>query len=62
LLKTLVAAVQATNLVDPLNSAPSITVFAPTVHGNPVLCGNIPTKNATVFVIGKVLTPGTNKS
>jgi uncharacterized surface protein with fasciclin (FAS1) repeats len=129
LLKTLVAAVQATNLVDPLNSAPSITVFAPadaaftalgadkvaalvkdpatlapilkyhvvptrydakgliaagsvptldgdtagtlkiggtadapTVNGNPVLCGNIPTKNATVFVIGKVLTPGTNKS
>jgi uncharacterized surface protein with fasciclin (FAS1) repeats len=129
LLTTLVAAVKATNLVDPLNSAPAITVFAPadaaftalgadkvtalvkdpaalapilkyhvvptrydakglvaagtvatldgdaggmlkiggtadapTVNGNPVLCGNIPTKNATVFVIGKVLTPGTNKS
>jgi uncharacterized surface protein with fasciclin (FAS1) repeats len=38
------------------------TADAPTVNGNPVLCGNIPTKNATVFVIGKVLTPGTNKS
>jgi uncharacterized surface protein with fasciclin (FAS1) repeats len=129
LLTTLVAAVKATNLVDPLNSAPAITVFAPadaaftalgadkvaalvkdpatlapilkyhvvptrydakglvaagsvptldgdtggmlkiggtatapTVNGEPVLCGNIPTKNATVFVIGKVLTPGTNKS
>ncbi|MFD8497134.1 fasciclin domain-containing protein [Amycolatopsis sp. NPDC059657] len=128
LLKKLVAAVTAANLVDPLNSAPGITVFAPaddafkalgdakftelannpaklapilkyhvaskrydakgladevsidtldteggplkiegsgeniTVNGNPILCGNIPTKNATVFVIGKVLTPGTNKS
>jgi len=30
-----------------------------TVNGVPVLCGNIPTKNATLFVIGKVLTPGT---
>jgi uncharacterized surface protein with fasciclin (FAS1) repeats len=38
------------------------TADAPTVNGNPVLCGNIPTKNATVFVIGKVLTPGANKS
>lgn len=28
-----------------------------TVNGAPVLCGNIPTKNATVFVIGEVLTP-----
>jgi len=28
-----------------------------TVNGAPVLCGNIPTKNATVFVIGKVLSP-----
>lgn len=28
-----------------------------TVNGAPVLCGNVPTKNATVFVIGKVLTP-----
>lgn len=128
LLTKLVAAVGAASLVDPLNSAPAITVFAPdddafkalgdqafndlakdptklapilkyhvatqrydakgleaartietlnadggplkiegsgesmTVNGNPVLCGNIPTKNATVFVIGKVLTPGTNKS
>jgi uncharacterized surface protein with fasciclin (FAS1) repeats len=128
LLTKLVAAVKATNLVDPLNSAAAITVFAPadaafnalpagefdklasdpatlapilqyhvvptrydakglvaagsvptldtaggmlkiggtaaapTVNGNPVLCGNIPTKNATVFVIGAVLTPGTNKS
>ncbi|MFI5605680.1 fasciclin domain-containing protein [Amycolatopsis sp. NPDC051903] len=33
-----------------------------TVNGAKVLCGNIPTKNATVFVIDKVLTPGTNKS
>ncbi|MBB5954719.1 putative surface protein with fasciclin (FAS1) repeats [Saccharothrix tamanrassetensis] len=30
---------------------------AMTVNGAPVLCGNVPTKNATVFVIGKVLTP-----
>ncbi|MEU0530277.1 fasciclin domain-containing protein [Amycolatopsis tolypomycina] len=29
------------------------------VNGVPVLCGNIPTKNATLFVIGQVLTPGT---
>ncbi|GHF50431.1 fasciclin [Amycolatopsis bartoniae] len=34
---------------------------AMTVNGAKVLCGNIPTKNATVFVIDKVLTPGTNK-
>ena len=33
-----------------------------TVNGAKILCGNIPTKNATVFVIDKVLTPGTNKS
>lgn len=33
------------------------TSTAPTVNGAPVLCGNIPTKNATVFVIGQVLTP-----
>ena len=32
-----------------------------TVNGAKVLCGNIPTKNATVFVIDEVLTPGTNK-
>jgi uncharacterized surface protein with fasciclin (FAS1) repeats len=31
------------------------TATAPTVDGVPVLCGNIPTKNATVFVIGQVL-------
>ncbi|WP_206790865.1 fasciclin domain-containing protein [Amycolatopsis sp. MtRt-6] len=31
-----------------------------TVNGVPVLCGNIPAKNATLFVIGTVLTPGTN--
>lgn len=126
LLTKLVAAVKATNLVDTLNSQPSITVFAPadpafaalgakfdelaakpdqlapilqyhvlgqrydrdgllrlgsveslntaggplkiegsgdnvTVNGAKVLCGNIPTKNATVFVIDRVLTPGTNK-
>ncbi len=127
LLTKLVAAVKATNLVDTLNSAPAITVFAPadpafaalgdakfaelagkpaelspilqyhvvgkrydakglesagmldslnaaggqlkiegtgdnmTVNGAKILCGNIPTKNATVFVIDKVLTPGTNK-
>jgi len=128
LLTKLVAAVKATNLVDPLNSSPSITVFAPaddafaalgdakfqelaskpdtlapilkyhvlgkrydakgleaakmadtldtdggqlkfegtgdnlTVNGAKILCGNIPTANATVFVIDKVLTPGTNKN
>lgn len=127
LLTKLVAAVKATNLVDTLNSAEAITVFAPadpafaalgdakfaelagkpdqlapilqyhvvgkrydakglaaagsltsldttagtlkiegsgdnlTVNGAKILCGNIPTKNATVFVIDKVLTPGTNK-
>jgi uncharacterized surface protein with fasciclin (FAS1) repeats len=33
------------------------TPTAPTINGAPVLCGNIPTKNATVFVIGQVLTP-----
>ncbi|MFF1610708.1 fasciclin domain-containing protein [Amycolatopsis sp. NPDC058278] len=32
-----------------------------TINGAKVLCGNIPTKNATVFVIDKVLTPGTNQ-
>ncbi|KAA9155424.1 fasciclin domain-containing protein [Amycolatopsis acidicola] len=32
-----------------------------TVNGAKVLCGNIPTKNATVFVIDTVLTPGTNQ-
>jgi uncharacterized surface protein with fasciclin (FAS1) repeats len=31
------------------------TAVAPTVNGAPVVCGNIPTKNATVFVIGQVL-------
>ncbi len=31
------------------------TSAAPTVNGATVLCGNIPTKNATVFVIGQVL-------
>jgi len=33
------------------------TPAAPTVDGAPVLCGNIPTKNATVFIIGQVLSP-----
>ncbi len=33
------------------------TAAAPTVNGAQVLCGNIPTKNATVFVIGQVLSP-----
>ncbi len=33
------------------------TAAAPTVNGAPVLCGNIPTKNATVFVIDWVLSP-----
>ncbi|MDQ4105425.1 MAG: fasciclin domain-containing protein, partial [Actinomycetota bacterium] len=33
------------------------TPEAHTVNGTPVLCGNIPTKNATVFVIGQVLSP-----
>jgi uncharacterized surface protein with fasciclin (FAS1) repeats len=32
-----------------------------TVNGAKVLCGNIPTRNATVFVIDSVLTPGANK-
>ncbi|MGH3822757.1 MAG: fasciclin domain-containing protein [Pseudonocardiaceae bacterium] len=33
------------------------TPAAPTVNGAQVMCGNIPTKNATVFVIGQVLSP-----
>ncbi len=33
------------------------TATAPTVNGATVLCGNIPTKNATVFVIDQVLSP-----
>jgi uncharacterized surface protein with fasciclin (FAS1) repeats len=33
------------------------TAAAPTINGAPVLCGNIPTKNATVFIIGQVLSP-----
>lgn len=33
------------------------TEAAPTVNGAQVLCGNIPTANATVFVIGQVLSP-----
>jgi uncharacterized surface protein with fasciclin (FAS1) repeats len=31
------------------------TAEAPTVNGASVLCGNIPTKNATVFIISQVL-------
>jgi uncharacterized surface protein with fasciclin (FAS1) repeats len=31
------------------------TAGAPTVNGASVLCGNIPTKNATVFIISQVL-------
>ena len=33
------------------------TPDAPLVNGNMVLCGNIPTANATVFVIDSVLMP-----
>jgi uncharacterized surface protein with fasciclin (FAS1) repeats len=33
------------------------TAAAPTVNGAQVACGNIPTKNATVFVITQVLSP-----
>jgi len=33
------------------------TAAAPIVNGAQVQCGNIPTKNATVFVIGQVLSP-----
>lgn len=33
------------------------TADAPTINGNAVGCGNIPTANATVFVIGSVLMP-----
>ena len=33
------------------------TADAPLINGNAVLCGNIPTANATVFAIGAVLTP-----
>ena len=35
------------------------TPDAPVIHGDMVLCGNIPTANATVFVIGSVLMPPT---
>ncbi|GAA4541566.1 fasciclin domain-containing protein [Amycolatopsis samaneae] len=122
LLTKLSAAIKSANLTDSLNSAPGVTVFAPsddavkaygeakfgqlkgaeltsllnfhvvgkrldvkgleaaknsatldteggqltfagsgdklTVNGAKILCGNIATKNATVFVIDKVLTPG----
>ncbi len=127
LLTKLVAAVEATELTDTLNSQEAITVFAPadaafdelgeekfnelaqnpdelapilqyhvvperydaqglqdagtvetlnaeggpvqvegsgedmTVNGAAVLCGNIPTANATVFVLDTVLMPGTNE-
>jgi uncharacterized surface protein with fasciclin (FAS1) repeats len=121
LLSTLVAAVKAAGLVDTLNSASNITVFAPdnaafakipaatlksilankaeltkiltyhvagarytpaqlasgmsiktleggtltpaamggtyTVNGNDVVCGNVQTANATVYIINTVLTP-----
>jgi uncharacterized surface protein with fasciclin (FAS1) repeats len=104
LLKTLVAAVTEAGLVEPLNSAPKLTVFAPadpafqaipkkdmqavmsdkqmlgsilkhhvvgeqlTINGSgematigdekaQVLCGNIQTANATVYVIDTVLMP-----
>ncbi|MDQ4038328.1 MAG: fasciclin domain-containing protein [Actinomycetota bacterium] len=33
------------------------TPDAPLVNGNQVLCSNIPTANATMFVIDSVLTP-----
>lgn len=33
------------------------TPAAPTVNGAQVLCGNLPTKNATVFIIGQVHPP-----
>lgn len=33
------------------------TAKEPLINGNPVLCGNIPTANATVFAIGAVLSP-----
>jgi uncharacterized surface protein with fasciclin (FAS1) repeats len=33
------------------------TPSAPTVNGAQVLCGNIPTRNATVFIVGQVLMP-----
>jgi uncharacterized surface protein with fasciclin (FAS1) repeats len=36
------------------------TEAAPTINGAQVLCGNIPTENATVFVIGQVLSPPTS--
>jgi uncharacterized surface protein with fasciclin (FAS1) repeats len=57
---------EAAGTVESLNTAGGPVKIAGsgdnmTVNGAPVLCGNIPTKNATVFVIGKVLTPGTNK-
>ncbi|MET8999210.1 fasciclin domain-containing protein [Amycolatopsis sp. NPDC004169] len=32
-----------------------------TINGAKILCGNIPTENATVFVIDKLLTPGSAK-
>ncbi|MEU5264547.1 fasciclin domain-containing protein [Amycolatopsis sp. NPDC021455] len=60
------AGLAAAGSVDTLNSAGGPVKIEGsgenlTVNGAKVLCGNIPTKNATVFVIDKVLTPGTNK-
>ncbi len=56
----------AAESLEPLNTAGGpVKIAGPgenmTVNGAKMLCSNIPTKNATVFVIGKVLTPGTNK-
>jgi len=96
-LGTLVTAVKAANLVDTLNSAPAVTVFAPTndafakipaetlnkvlagdhktlagttltVKGSGemftvgkenanVVCGNVTTANATVYIVDSVLMP-----
>jgi len=74
-LSTLVTAVTKAGLVDTLNSASGITVFAPdnaafakiptttlsggtyTVNGADVICGNVQTANATVYIISSVLMP-----
>jgi uncharacterized surface protein with fasciclin (FAS1) repeats len=86
-LSTLVTAVKKAGLVDTLNSAQGITVFAPdnaafakipsatlegatvkpamsggnyTVNGADVVCGNVQTANATVYIISSVLMPASS--
>jgi uncharacterized surface protein with fasciclin (FAS1) repeats len=77
-LSTLVTVVKKAGLVDTLNSASGITVFAPDnaafakipaatlsqvpastyeINSADVVCGNVQTANATVYIINTVLMP-----